>query len=186
MHSSRRVRASATTLHLGLLQIPSFLEQMSYFLQGIASSDAVQNIIGSWCIAVHDIDKQVSIQARKAWNLAIVTKSEDQRGDPVYLLEERALDQLADFSGRCLFDPQKVYLDLNPMLRQQNVESARNGQGVQLPDDDMAFRSKLEEEESEDDRRSRIRVSAIGVLKWFLGKHVFTTEHVHSYLQYQS
>lgn len=153
---------------------------MSYVLHETASFDVVQSIIGSWCIAVHDVDKQVAVQARRAWNLGIATTSEVSRSDLVYLLEDQTLDHLADFAGRCLFDPQKIYLDLNPIFRAQNVEYALNGQGTQPADEDATFRAKQEEEESDDDRKSRIRVSAMGILKWFLGKQCFVTERVYS------
>ena len=152
---------------------------MSHFLNETASSSAAHDIIGSWCIAVHDVDKQVSIQARRAWKLAIVIAPEGSTSEAAYVLEEQALDDLAAFAGQCLFDPQKLYLDLNPLLKAQNAESSRNGQNVQVADDDTTFRSKLEEEESEDDRKSRIRVSAIGILRWFLGKYSYCTPSMH-------
>ncbi|KAI5116021.1 hypothetical protein M0805_005027, partial [Coniferiporia weirii] len=196
LSSSRRIRLLAAGLHASLLRIAPIHEQVVYFLREAGDPSQVEAILGSWCMATKDVDRQVSMQAAKAWDLVFQSSLASSSAID---LDESALSLLLDFIKRALFDPAAVYTDLNPVQpayvpslpahaspRNKNatkrpsplsptVKSAEDeGQGhMRKPEDD---------EESEGDRKGRIRVGALGVLRWTLERQNVTMSELLSEL----
>ncbi|KAJ2912917.1 hypothetical protein MD484_g7503, partial [Candolleomyces efflorescens] len=170
-HSSRRVRALTASLHLSLLHIPSVREQIFFFLRETADTSQVESLLGSWCIAAHDVDKAVATTALKSWNEA---QSELESS-------EASRAALVEFVQRTSLDPAAVYAYLNPV--QPSVTpgpshpGSRKGSGRSTPaiqrkdNPESMLRNKLEEnlEENEQDRKARLRFGALGAIKWILG-----------------
>ena len=119
-------------------------------------------------MAAHDVDRQVSHQALKSWNeIASVH-------DPTVLLT---------FVQKSILEPGQVYLDLNPSppvvvppTTTTTTTKKVGGRTVGVPpakrEDPDVVRSKGDgDEESERDRKARLRVGALGALIWILGPH---------------
>ena len=117
-------------------------------------------------MAAHDVDRQVSHQALKSWNeIASVH-------DPTALLT---------FVQKSILEPGQVYLDLNPsptvvVPPTTTTTKKVGGRTVGVPpakrEDLDVVRSKGDgDEESERDRKARLRVGALGALIWILGPH---------------
>lgn len=118
-------------------------------------------------MAAHDIDRSVSMTSLKSWNSAISTVLQ-QDNTSTLLLDERLRVPLITFIQRTVLDPNGVYMYLNPTP--PVVPPAPTKKGARKEDPELAARSKAEElEENEQDRRARLRVGAIGAIRWTLG-----------------
>lgn len=165
---------------MAYLRVPALFQQLITFLRDVGTTSDVEAILGSWCLATQDVDKQVSSSARKSWDMLF--SHAVRRSETDYIANSLALDETTtrstlDFVKRSVFDPVAVYLELNP-VQPNFVPPAHgfHGKGSRTPtvqvkvQEEDTSRSKIdEEEESEDDRKARIRAGALGVLKWFLG-----------------
>ena len=69
-------------------------------------------LLGSWCMATEDIDRQVAIQAKRAWDL--VFSSSLASGSAINL-DADSLNLIINFIRRALFDPASIYAELNPV-----------------------------------------------------------------------
>ncbi|KIK58378.1 hypothetical protein GYMLUDRAFT_45283 [Collybiopsis luxurians FD-317 M1] len=58
LHTSRRVQLAATTGHRSIIGIPAVLDQISLETQPNTHSEAA-DVLGTWTLAVHDIDPTV-------------------------------------------------------------------------------------------------------------------------------
>lgn len=178
LSASRRIRLLAATIHTALLRIPSIYEQFIYFLRETGDAGQIEAVLGSWCMAAEDVERSVATQAKQAWDL--VFRSSPASGSSIDL-DESSLNLLLAFIKRSLFDPLAVYTDLNPVqptfVPTLPAHAARNKGGAKrpvlppVPDEETLSRRTEEEEESENDRKGRLRGGALGVLRWILGDH---------------
>lgn len=119
-------------------------------------------------MASHDIDRQVSTHAHRSWTDAIGD------GDTKLVLDEPSL---LSFVQRALLDPGGVYLYLNPVPPVVAPPPSRKIPGRPVPtqtkreDSDTVPRTKGEgDDENEQDRKARLRVSAFGAITWVIGR----------------
>ena len=126
-------------------------------------------------MAAHDVDRQVSHQALKSWNETASVH------DPTALLT---------FVQKSVLEPGQVYLDLNPsppvvVPHPTTTTKKVGGRTVGVPpakrEDPDVVRSKGDgDEESERDRKARLRVGALGALIWILGPYSIFNHMVYS------
>ena len=136
----------------------------------------MENILGTWCLATHDIDRLVSTAASKSWNEVILTKEPSSTTNHL-LLTEDLFSSLDVFTQRVALDPSGVFVSLNPLPPPVPppvaTSSKKSGGKVSTPrkdDGDQTPRSKADEqEESEQDRNARLRIAALGAACWVLG-----------------
>lgn len=125
-------------------------------------------------MAAHDIDRAVALSTLKSWNDIIHTSGDPGKGIQI---THRILNPLQAFLQRAVLDPMGLYADLNPPpVAPPSLVQAKRGSGRPAPspgsrrEDDSNTRSKGEEmEESETDRRARLRIGAFGAVRWLLG-----------------
>ncbi|KAI0711424.1 hypothetical protein C8Q76DRAFT_677774 [Earliella scabrosa] len=170
LHPSRRIRLLAIGLHTSILQIPTLRKQLFFQLHEVVSSDQAESILGSWCLAVHDVDRQVSSFAKEAWTRYVSTRDASEEKLP---LDSTRLARLWEFVQRTLLDPVGVYLYINPPQPViPIVTTGKKGSGRGTPvkkDDEASTRAKTDEdEEKEEDRKARLRVGAFGATEWVL------------------
>ncbi|EJF63887.1 hypothetical protein DICSQDRAFT_145362 [Dichomitus squalens LYAD-421 SS1] len=177
LHPSRRIRLQAIALHSSFLEIPNLRTQIFFQIREAISSDQAESILGSWCLAVHDVDRQVSSFARESW-LRYVTAASPS--DDKLALGATLLPRLWDFVQRTLLDPSGVYLYINPPqpMLPVRAQGGKKGSGRGTPvrrDGDASPspspspRAKADEdEENEQDRKARLRVGAFGATEWVL------------------
>ena len=173
VHHSRRVRLLTASVHALLLQIPIVRERIVFFLRETASSSQLEAILGTWCIAAHDIDRSIASMTMSSWSSTISCNPDSND----LMLDEYLLSPLAMFVQRAILDPSVVYMHLNlaqipvasikkplgGMRREKERESERG-------DFEVGTRAKAEDmEENEQDRKARLRVGALGALRWMLG-----------------
>ncbi|KAF8056637.1 hypothetical protein FPV67DRAFT_646018 [Lyophyllum atratum] len=159
-HPSRRVRLLAAGVHLSFLQISLVRDQILFFLRETATPSQIESILGTWCLAAHDIDRSVSSTALKSWVDAISFES----GRDQIKLDERSLPSLLAFIQRAVLDPNGVHHYLNPAPPMTPMLPTKKGARKEEPE--VAARSKAEElEESEQDRKARLRISGLGAIR---------------------
>ncbi|KZT28004.1 hypothetical protein NEOLEDRAFT_1059411 [Neolentinus lepideus HHB14362 ss-1] len=171
---SRRIRLLAINVHSSLLRIEEFRVEFIAYLHDIASSDQVESVLGTWCMAANDVDRLVSRYARQSWDDFVSLTASTSR----LVLDETAMPSLVAMTHRTALDPAAVYLHLNPPhVSVDPVVPARKGgrlpaaQQAKKREEEPSTRAKSdEEEENEDDRKARLRTGALGVLRWVLGK----------------
>jgi E3 ubiquitin-protein ligase listerin len=183
LHPSRRVRFLAVSLHASFLRIPALRDQVLFFLQETASPSQTESILGAWSLAAHDIDRAVATTALKAWEETIISPSDVEGGssssDKHLVLDDNFLSSIGAFVQRTALDPSGIYEYLNPLppIVTGGAPPGKKGQsGGKLSavamshkddSDTLTPRSKIDEqEESEQDRKARLRISALGVIRW--------------------
>ncbi|KAF8156982.1 hypothetical protein B0H34DRAFT_711453 [Crassisporium funariophilum] len=189
VHPSRRVRVLAASLHSSFLRIPAVRDQILFFLRETASPSQTESILGTWCLAAHDVDRTVSASALKSWKETILVNPSEEPSTSSsgkhLVLDEALSASIVTFVQRTALDPSGVYAYLNPLppifvapaqlpvsTVRRNQQSGKNS-GVGTPrreDGDQTPRSKVDEqEEGESDRRARLRIGAFGAARWILG-----------------
>lgn len=136
-------------------------------------------------MAAYDIDRQVAAQARRSLDVIFPISS---ASTSALSLDESTSNLILDFAKRALFYPLSLYADLNPVQPAfvspplpSGTPPRGKGSGKRLgpvpapkpSDDDTQTRKHEEEEESEGDQKGRLRVGALGILKFILGKFSF-------------
>ncbi|KAF9477335.1 hypothetical protein BDN70DRAFT_881303 [Pholiota conissans] len=187
VNPSRRVRFLASSLHSTLLQIPPVHDQILFFLRESTSEAQLESILGTWCLATYDVDRQVLAIASKSWKETISTVE----SPGTFFLTDKLQALLNAFIQRTALDPSGVYLYLNPLpppppaasnaSKKGNVKMpGGKGSSVATPrkdDGDMTPRSKMDEqEESEPDRQARLRIGALGAARWIAGSMTTLTK----------
>ncbi|KAF8198654.1 hypothetical protein BJ912DRAFT_1055525 [Pholiota molesta] len=188
VNPSRRVRFLAATLHATFLQIPPVRDQILFFLRETASESQLESILGTWCLATHDVDRQVLIIASKSWRETI--SREESPG--TLLLTEKLQSLLNSFVQRTVLDPSGIYQYLNPLppppppavagpsKKAGGRQLGGKGSSVATPrkdDGDVTPRAKMDEqEENERDRQARLRISALGATRWIAGSTATLTD----------
>ena len=192
LNPSRRIRLVAATLHSSFLSIPDVHDRLLFFLQELAPSSQIENILGTWCLAANDVDRSVAIIAYKTWEETIATTpsttSDASNLNTHIVLDEIAWSSLTSLIQRAALDPGGIYLDFNPVTPSapppiihpyQSKKGSAKGSQISTPrrdDGDQTPRSKMnEQEESDQDRNSRLRIGALGAAKWLLGSLLVLT-----------
>lgn len=195
LNPSRRIRLIAVTLHSSFLSIPDVHDRLLFFLQELASSSQIENILGTWCLAANDIDRSVASIAFKTWEETFVTTppttGDSSTPNTHIFLDEIARSSLTSFVQRAALDPGGIYLYFSPVAPSvpppiihpyQSKKGSAKGSLVSTPrrdDGDQTPRSKTDEqEESDQDRNSRLRIGALGAAKWLLGSSLHRSPHL--------
>ncbi|KAI0634826.1 hypothetical protein C8Q77DRAFT_1277694 [Trametes polyzona] len=178
LHPSRRLRLLAVGLHTSLLQIADLRKEIYFQIREVATSDHAESILGSWCLAAHDVDRQVSSYARESWSRYVATTGTSEEK---LVLDKALFPRVWEFVQRTLLDPAGVYLYLNPPQPAiPTPAQSRKGSGRGTPvrrDDEPTARPKADEdEEEEQDRKARMRVGAFGATEWVLNAKFSTSE----------
>jgi E3 ubiquitin-protein ligase listerin len=161
---------------------------MFFYLREIASAEQVECILGSWCMATRDAERQVAQVAQRSWDAHISLDADSDTAAHVAEKEEKrlVLDRaqraaLLLFLQRALLDPLALHAYLNPVQVPVEVVVPRAIRGRPVPtpvvaaqtrrtDSELSARVKGEsEEESETDRKARLRIGALGALQGRLG-----------------
>ncbi|KAJ7584094.1 hypothetical protein C8J56DRAFT_1005201 [Mycena floridula] len=162
IHPSRRIRHLASGIHKSFMEMPATRAQILFLLQ---ESNELEMILGTWILAAHDIDRDVSAAALACWT-------------------EAKLELDTSFIQRAALDPNGTYSAVNPPqpvappLPAHARKGASRGSVASTPKEDSeGARSKTDEiEEEELDRKARIRVGALGAMKWVLEKSTPSSE----------
>lgn len=172
-HHAKRIRLLAASIHAAFLNIDLLSDQISTFLAD-AAPPQLEAILGTWCIAAHDIDRAVSAAAAASWTPFIPRTS-----------APAALARTFEFCQRMVLDPLGTYTYLNPPqpaappppaphARTKTASRHAHGSGHQTPvrqrEDPDAARRENEHEEAETDRKARLRVGAFGAIGWLLSR----------------
>ncbi|KAJ6608207.1 hypothetical protein B0H10DRAFT_2068569 [Mycena sp. CBHHK59/15] len=143
VYPSRRIRLLTATIHAALLRVPLLRDRLT--------EDASENAAGTWALAAHDVDRAVAA-------LASGTRTPPPP------------DVLLAFIERTLMHPDALYTELNPppptAPPPPPLHKHKRPTGIiETPPP----RTKAEElDESETDRRARLRIAAFGALKYLL------------------
>ncbi|KZV76793.1 hypothetical protein PENSPDRAFT_645898 [Peniophora sp. CONT] len=163
---SRRVSLLAANIHARLLLLPEVRDQMYFHLKEVASADQSEAVLGSWALAAHDQDRQVAMVAKRSFNAHVDVAPSERK----LTFDDAALS----FIQRAIFDPLGLYAYLNPVSIPVDTTPVRTIRGRPVPapppppkKSDSEARLAVDEE-SEEDRKARLRVGAIGTLQWIL------------------
>ncbi len=172
------MRVLSASLHAALLQIPPVRDQILFLLRDSLPESQLETILGTWCLATHDVDRQVSTTATKVWKEVI----SNHESSTTLLFTDKLRSLVSTFVQRVALDPSGVYGYLNPLppppppshatSNKQRGPNKPTGKGsaVSTPrhdEGDMTPRSKSDEqEESESDRMARMRIGALGATRW--------------------
>jgi len=154
--------------------------------------------LGSWCLSAWDVDRGVAARGSRSWKNAVnarpgeaesVAQNDD---DECLVLNDVTLAQcILPFILTTIMDPASTYLTLNPLPSafsgdspsSSHLGTPRRGAStpVGAPSGSSARRvvgnealtalpSRIDDDpESIEDRNARLRVGAMGVLKWVFG-----------------
>lgn len=163
-------------------------EQLLFFVQEMAGADQLELILGTWCMAAHDMDRQLSTYARQSWEKFVsVTRplgneasstlvqgaSSVSTGSSKLRLDFASFSGIWGFVQRVILDPSAVYLNVNPPQPVVPPPAPKKGASrstVQVrKDEESSTRSRAEEEEENElDRNARLRMGAFGAAEWAL------------------
>ncbi|KAL0570451.1 hypothetical protein V5O48_011508 [Marasmius crinis-equi] len=174
IHPERRIRFQTVTLHDLMLQIPAVREQIVFSLTESLDEDQISSIIGAWCIAMHDVERLVSNAAGEPWRRLFEALPSDKIPG--------IIQSLQSFVQRACLDPNGTYMYLNPPapVAPPPPQSSKKNVGgpagrlynsrSETPDGESRSRAD-DVEENEQDRVARIRVGALGAIRWLLDNH---------------
>lgn len=157
------------------MRIQTLREQLFFFIREVASSDQAEFILGAWCLATYDIDRQVSTLARQSWSFYVSLAPSNTK----ITLDETLLPLLCDFIQRTILDPNGVYLYVNPPQPVlPPLARDKKGLGRPLPRKDKeedigspGSRTRMEEDDEQElDRRARLRIGAFGSAEWIFSE----------------
>ncbi|KAI9452266.1 hypothetical protein F5148DRAFT_1331820 [Russula earlei] len=176
LHPSRRLRILALTTHDELLRAAPLRAQMFLHLREVASAEQVECILGSWCMAMRDPERSVALVAQRSWDVHVAA----EEGGRLLLDTAKTVGSLLTFVQRALLDPLALHAYLNPVQVPVDVSAPKTVRGRPVPTPPVAaqtrrtgtetpVRAKGEsDEESETDRKARLRIGALGALQWIL------------------
>ena len=165
---------------MSLLKLPDPVpSQFVFTLNEVTDAAHAEYVIGAWCMAAHDVDRQVSAYARESWErFVFVGPAEETAGTRIALgTGTAAFARLWEFAQRVLLYPAGVYTYVNPppsgvATPGKLAGRGASGSGRGRREDDPPSRSGREdEEESDGDRRARLRISGFGVTQWALSAY---------------
>ena len=181
LHPSRRLRVLALTIHAEILRAEPLRTEILSYLREVASAEQVECVLGSWCMAARDADRHVAIIAQRSWDThVLLLPSVD-----ALVLDDTQMAALLAFVQRALLDPLALHAYLNPVQVPVDIVVPRTVRGRPVPppvaaasptrrtgDENATARARggESEEESEADRKARLRIGALGALQWVLGE----------------
>jgi hypothetical protein len=145
LHSSRRLRALAASVHASLSKNETISEIFSAHMLQTDDDTQVGIVLGSGCMAAFDEDRHTATASRS--NLDTLLK----------YASEYVMESLWYFLEIIIFDPADVQVQMYGPLRSTEV-----GYGLTVQTDDDA--------EDMQSRNARWRSGALKVLSWILGK----------------
>ncbi|KAG8958385.1 hypothetical protein FRC03_009184 [Tulasnella sp. 419] len=180
LHPSRKIRLLAISLHSSLLAIPLLRSRILYFLNESADISQSEFILGAWCLSSFDIDRLVSLKSKSSWDGVVSweTSADDEASSSVISLHTSHLSAILGFIQKAIMDPISLHasflppapiavLPLTPRGAANTKQIARTPLPSPRTPDESTRPAKLDaDEEVEDDRRARYRISALGALKW--------------------
>jgi hypothetical protein len=194
LHPSRRLRTLALTAHADILRAEPLRAQMLFFLREIASSEQVESILGSWCMATRDQDRHVAPVAQSSWDTHVSSspdrtadKEMGEGEDEKLVLDSTQMAALLVFVQRALLDPLALHANLNPVQVPVDVSVPKTvrgkpaqtvsaaGQTRRMDSEPMARGKGEGDEENETDRKARLRIGALGALQWILGTYTVSS-----------
>ncbi|KAF8268005.1 hypothetical protein EI94DRAFT_1728947 [Lactarius quietus] len=182
LHPSRRLRVLALTVHADILRAEPLRTQILFHLREIASAEQVECVLGSWCMATRDAERPVALIAQRSWDAHVLLLPSST--NDALVLEDTQMAALLAFAQRALIDPLALHAHLNPVQVPVDILVPRTvrGRPVHPPlaaaaspmrragDENASARARggESEEESEMDRKARLRIGALGALQWVL------------------
>jgi len=158
---------------------------MLFFIRESASASQVESVVGTWCMAAHDVDRAVSEAASKSWNATVTAAVPGAQSEHRLRLEGELLGSLISFIQNAASDPLGVYAYLNPAPPAAPPPLAHKKPGTRATpvparkEADQSTRGKGDEvEESDQDKRARIRYGAIGAIRWVLGNALLVSSRI--------
>lgn len=119
----------------------------------------------------HDVDVQVSASIRRSWDQSVST---DPAKSDALALDDRLLPSLLTFVQRVILDPAGAYNDINPIQPLTDVIPLKKGVGkrqpIAQPRKEEPRPNSEEEFETEQERKARLRIGAMGALRWMLSR----------------
>ena len=186
LHPSRRLRVLALTIHAEILRAEPLRTQILFHLREVASTEQVECILGSWCMAARDPDRHVALIAQRSWDAHVLLPSTPPPTEAnALVLDDTQMAALLAFAQRALLDPLALHAYLNPVQVPVDIVVPRTVRGRPVPppvaassptrrtgDENATARARggESEEESEADRKARLRIGALGALQWVLGE----------------
>ncbi|KAG6379677.1 hypothetical protein JVT61DRAFT_10198 [Boletus reticuloceps] len=179
-HPERRLRHLAASLHSTLLRLNEAREALLAWTSEIASQSELETLLGTWAMLSYDVDRGVAMVGMRSWVDFVTTargqaadKQDEQctgpqtrrtRSQPKMTLNPRPLISLFRFAQDTVLDPQGLHTALNPAPvlppavspPQQGHKSVPQGKSESVAENDS-------------DRAGRLRVGALGVIRWILG-----------------
>ncbi|KAH0834818.1 hypothetical protein J3R83DRAFT_10427 [Lanmaoa asiatica] len=189
-HPARRLRHLAASLHLSLLRLGPVREALLAWTSEIASEGELETLLGTWAMVAHDVDRGATTVGMRAWLDFITTtpsqaadnrdihrtspQTERMRSQPKITLNPPLLFSLFKFVQRAVLDPQGLYATLNPAPVVPPPQQGHKGalqdkiahQGKPIPQGKVTGDNVGEENDS--DRAGRLRVGALGVVRWII------------------
>ncbi|KAG7441328.1 uncharacterized protein BT62DRAFT_937246 [Guyanagaster necrorhizus] len=163
LHPSRRIRQLTADLHKSFVLLMG--EAILAHFHTCSTREA-EWILGSWCVAAHDIDRGVAASALSSWQ-----SFNALLGDDLLLNDKESglFSCLVTFVHRAAMDPLAVYLDLNPPPPPAPPPPPPTKGASRKVEPESTPRFKSEDlKEDEQDRKARIRVGAYGAIRWII------------------
>jgi E3 ubiquitin-protein ligase listerin len=178
-----------------LLEIRDVRDNIIVFLRDSGPEAQVSQILGSWCLSAWDIDRGVALTGTSSWNNIVLIRQFESGTAPdsshsqhhdlsrVILDDVTIAQSLLPFIATAILDPSSTFLALNPLSSVVSSDSATLGhvgtpghtsrphvRNTPSGEEQTPLTSRPEDDpESVEDRNARIRVAAIGALKWVFG-----------------
>ncbi|KAL1719117.1 hypothetical protein EV715DRAFT_272923 [Schizophyllum commune] len=143
LHSSRRIRMLAISLHAALLQPQDIRETVIMHINEVATPEQRERIVGAWCMAAHDVDRSVAIAGTRTWAAYTKALVEGDEWDNTAVAVD--ISNTLPLPRRAIFDPDGAF----------SAEQALTT-------------SDPSESEAVEDMRARLRVGALGCLRWII------------------
>lgn len=172
--------------------MPEVRADIFSFLRESGPEAQVSHILGSWCLSGWDIDRGVAARGIKSWNDAIAVRQnesgyvQDSSRPEVsqFVLNDFTLARsVLPFIITTTLEPSSTFSALNPSSSAASshletpiqVDPTSRGIGSAARREisgaePKPFTSRLDDDpESVEDRNARLRVAAMGALKWIFG-----------------
>lgn len=148
------------------------------FLRDTGEVDQVESVLGMWMLSGYDVDRQVTSTSRASWKSFFepsISQLESLK------IDEDNLRLLETFTIRAVLDPGALYNSFYPVqsAMQTPIGTPQRGKAptrvvptsVVKRLEEPGSRGSLagEDGENEVDRQARIRIAALGSMKWLLG-----------------
>ncbi|EIN09055.1 hypothetical protein PUNSTDRAFT_102600 [Punctularia strigosozonata HHB-11173 SS5] len=186
--ASRRVRLLAAGLHDSLLRLLPAFDALLFFFREAAAPDHLEALLGTWCAATHDVDRQVALQASRSWAHFVSASSSAAKH-----LDDGVYASLLAWTTKVVLDPGGAHAYLNPVSSVAPSEAAspvpqrgqqqRRGQqgsgraaqqrpGTLTPTTEGTRAKSEADEEKGQDRDARLRIGGLGALGWIINSRL--------------